>query len=131
MGRNRPESSVGRARRLIECVGIGSGLDNWPRHAGRSFGTGVVSISRNRGATMTYFTNASINGPLRCIAMPWAIGITASPGGHEVIGIARKVASTHDRAALWSLSIHGYAVRGVFIVDNDDGRFIPVNIEAG
>ncbi len=80
---------------------------------------------------MTYFTNASINGPLRCIAMPWTIGITASPGGHEVIGIARKVANTHDLAALWSLSINGYAVRGVFIVDNDDGRFIPVNIEAG
>jgi hypothetical protein len=80
---------------------------------------------------VTYFTDANIDGPPRCIAIPWTIGITASPVDHAVIGLAREVARTHDRAALWSLSIHGYAVHGLFLVDIDDGRFIPVEIEAG
>jgi hypothetical protein len=37
---------------------------------------------------MTYFTDASIDCPLRCIPIPWTIGITASPRDHGVIGVA-------------------------------------------
>jgi hypothetical protein len=77
---------------------------------------------------MTYFTDASIHGPLRCIPIPWTIGITASPRDHRVIGVASEVGRTNKQTALWSLTIHGYPVYGLFVVD--DGRFVPVELAA-
>jgi hypothetical protein len=77
---------------------------------------------------MTYFTGASIDGPLRCIPIPWVIGITASPRDHTLIGVASEVGRTNDQTALWSLTIHGNPVYGLFIVD--EGRFVPVELAA-
>jgi hypothetical protein len=77
---------------------------------------------------MTFFTDAIMGGPLRCIPVPWTIGVTASPRDHKVIGLASEVGRTDDRNTLWSLTIHGNSVHGLFVVD--DGRFIPVEVRA-
>ena len=73
---------------------------------------------------MTYFTDASISGPLRCIAIPWSISVTESPSASVSIGVASEVGRTRDRTPVWALTIHGYAVHGLFVVDQ--GRFLPI-----
>ena len=60
---------------------------------------------------VTYFTDASVNGPLRCIAIPWTIGVTPSPHDHAPIGVATEVARTQGRDSVWCLTIHGLAVQ--------------------
>jgi hypothetical protein len=45
-----------------------------------------------------------------------------------VIGVASEVGRTNKQTALWSLTIHGYPVYGLFVVD--DGRFVPVEVAA-
>jgi hypothetical protein len=76
------------------------------------------------GASVTYFTDATIEGPLRYIEIPWTIGVTESPREHTPIGSAREVGRTPQREPVWTLTIHGDAVHGLFVVD--DGRFVPI-----
>jgi hypothetical protein len=73
---------------------------------------------------MTYFTDARMCGPLVCIPIPWSIGVTESPRDHTRVGVAVEVGRTETRNPVWSLTIHGYAVHGLFVVDH--GRFVPI-----
>jgi hypothetical protein len=69
-----------------------------------------------RRAFMWYFTNASIQGPVRCIAIPWKIAVTKSPGDRKLIGVASKVGRTKKRVPIWSLSVDGADVPGRWVV---------------
>ena len=64
-----------------------------------------------------YFTNASIRGPIRHIAIPWKVPVTESPNNETRIGIASRVGRTDDNQAVWSLSIRGSEIPGFWIVD--------------
>jgi hypothetical protein len=78
---------------------------------------------------MTYFTDANICGPIVCIPIPWSIGVTESPRDHTPVGVAVEVARTETRNPVWSLTIQGYAVHGLFVVDG--GRFMRIDPEPG
>jgi hypothetical protein len=71
---------------------------------------------------MSYFTDASIRGPVRCIPIPWKIAVHSSSQGRALIGIASKVGTTKLRNPVWSLKVRGADVPGKFIVVR--GRFL-------
>jgi hypothetical protein len=76
------------------------------------------------GRSVTYFTDATIEGPLRCIEIPWTIGVTQSRHEHTPIGSAREVGRTSHGEPVWTLTIHGDTIHGLFVVE--DGRFVPI-----
>jgi hypothetical protein len=71
---------------------------------------------------MSYFTDASIRGPVRCIPIPWKIAVHSSSQGRALIGIASKVGTTKLRNPVWSLKVRDADVPGKFIIV--DGRFV-------
>jgi hypothetical protein len=71
---------------------------------------------------MSYFTDASIQGPVRCIPIPWKIAILESRYKRTMIGVAAKVGATKRRTPVWSLKVRDADVPGKFIVV--DGRFV-------
>jgi hypothetical protein len=77
-----------------------------------------------RRAFVSYFTNASAKGPVRCIAIPWKIAVTASPREHKLIGVASKIGRTKKRVPVWSLKVRGADVPGRWIVT--DGQFVEL-----
>jgi hypothetical protein len=78
---------------------------------------------------MCYFTNASVQGPVRCIAIPWKIAVTKSPGDRKLIGVASKVGRTKKMVPIWSLSVDGADVPGRWVVA--EGQFVELGDRGG
>jgi hypothetical protein len=71
---------------------------------------------------MSYFTNAIIQGPVRCVPTRWKIAVHESRYKRDMIGVALKVGTTRMRTPVWSLKVRGAHVPGKFIVV--EGRFL-------
>jgi hypothetical protein len=71
---------------------------------------------------MGYFTNACIQGPVRCMPISWKIAVHRSRCERTMIGVAARVGTTKLRNPVWSLNVRGAEVPGKFIVVR--GRFL-------
>ena len=71
---------------------------------------------------MSYFTDACVQGPVRCVPISWKLAVHRSRCERTMVGVAARVGTIRLSNPVWSRNVRGAEVPGKFIVVR--GRFL-------